>query len=239
MFSETSCLKSHHPKQKGDWIYHRPALTDHWETCVFEWNRLCPHPPQSPSLLLLSLFICISVIGPAAFPAPSSFLPPRSCRLFSQARKTTVWGEAETLCEPHVESHSFRKPRCSLKLQLRAHGKEMTPAAESPAPTATFNPVVSRPCSPPPLRLFRTKFVPWRNLSLAQECTPQSGALIWLIPGQQLLHGGGDGGARRLKSLWKVLRRVAVGGSLGAAPSRFAQSIFRELQVHFSEGPQG
>lgn len=153
------------------------------------------HPKARACCSLACLSASLSLDRPPSLLLhPFSLLYPAA--YFSQARKTTVWGEAETLCEPHVESHSFRKPRCSLKLQLRAHGKEMTPAAESPAPTATFNPVVSRPCSPPPLRLFRTKFVPWRNLSLAQECTPQSGALIWLIPGQQLLHGGGGMGVR-------------------------------------------
>lgn len=78
-------------------------------------------------------------------------------------------GERPKLCEPHITSHSFRKPRCSLKLQLRAHGKEMTGTAENPAPTS-FN-------SPPPVFLCSRPLTPSSSSSeqslFAEDTKPE------------------------------------------------------------------
>lgn len=104
----------------------------------------------------------------------------------------------------------------------------MTRTAENPAPHRPQLP------SPPQSEICSLGI---RNLNLAQEYTAQRGALIWSTQRQQLLDGR-VGGVRHSKSSLEALRRIAVGGSLGAAPSCFAQSIFRELQTHFSEGPQ-
>lgn len=41
------------------------------------------------------------------------------------------------------------------------------------------------------------------------------------------------------KAISTVSRELLLEGPWGLTPFCFAQSIFRELQVHFSEGPQG
>lgn len=57
-----------------------------------------------------------------------------------------------------------------------------------------------------------------RNLSLAQECTPQSGALIWSIQGQQLLEGGGVRVAGIWVALWKSSGELLLEGPWGLPP---------------------
>lgn len=89
--------------------------------------------PLMPKQLLVGLFSCTSIQGttPRLLPiTPVSKIPPPVLLGIKELQS----GERPKLCEPHITSHSFRKPRCSLKLQLRAHGKEMTGTAENPAP---------------------------------------------------------------------------------------------------------
>lgn len=80
-----------------------------------------------------------------------------------------------------------------------------------------------------------------RNPSLAQEYTPQSGALIWSIQGQQLLGDrlrGGGAGVRHLRVPWKSSGELLLEGPWGLPPPVLRNLSLENCKFISQKGPR-